>query len=373
MFGSQAIETAIGLAVLFFVIAAASSAIVEAFSRVLSKRAQGLEQAIGAMLTGGANSDAEDITAALSSFKGTSIYQAAMGASGKSAFRKKFKRPSYLSAKSFVDALTEAMSQTQSGSEAASLYEGLPVGLKNRLRPILLSTRGDVLRARAGLEQWFDETMSRVEGAYKRWASMWLFVVGLVIVVSSNASTFKVADRLYSEPATRAAVVEAATTASNDPGLKDRIKNAADATAELTQLKLPVGWDQQTKDAITWPSGKERAHQWRVLLVLLAGWITTALLVMLGAPFWFDVLSKLVSLRGAGQKPAEAKDDPTSSSALSAKRLSEPSGGPLSDLGLVAIDVAESGASPASTASVDDRLNAYLQRMLGHPGEATAG
>lgn len=32
------------------------------------------------------------------------------------------------------------------------------------------------------------------------------------------------------------------------------------------------------------------------------GWMITALAVMLGAPFWFDLLSKLISLRGTGTK-----------------------------------------------------------------------
>jgi hypothetical protein len=34
----------------------------------------------------------------------------------------------------------------------------------------------------------------------------------------------------------------------------------------------------------------------------LAGWIITALAIMLGAPFWFDLLGKLISIRGAGKK-----------------------------------------------------------------------
>lgn len=32
------------------------------------------------------------------------------------------------------------------------------------------------------------------------------------------------------------------------------------------------------------------------------GWLITALAIMLGAPFWFDLLSKLISLRGTGSK-----------------------------------------------------------------------
>jgi hypothetical protein len=39
----------------------------------------------------------------------------------------------------------------------------------------------------------------------------------------------------------------------------------------------------------------------------LLGFIITALMLSLGAPFWFDLLKKLVALRGAGVKPEEKK------------------------------------------------------------------
>lgn len=42
--------------------------------------------------------------------------------------------------------------------------------------------------------------------------------------------------------------------------------------------------------------------------VTLIGWILTALAVSLGAPFWFDLLNKLVSIRQAGSKPEDSKD-----------------------------------------------------------------
>ena len=43
MFGSQALETAIGLALLFFVLASGASAVAEAISRLLGKRAKDLQ------------------------------------------------------------------------------------------------------------------------------------------------------------------------------------------------------------------------------------------------------------------------------------------------------------------------------------------
>jgi hypothetical protein len=42
----------------------------------------------------------------------------------------------------------------------------------------------------------------------------------------------------------------------------------------------------------------------------LAGFLLTALALSMGAPFWFDLLNKLVSIRGVGIKPEEKKANP---------------------------------------------------------------
>ena len=51
----------------------------------------------------------------------------------------------------------------------------------------------------------------------------------------------------------------------------------------------------------------------RLFSVSFFGFIITALAVSLGAPFWFDLLNKLVSIRGSGVKPEEKKDAPKAS------------------------------------------------------------
>ena len=62
----------------------------------------------------------------------------------------------------------------------------------------------------------------------------------------------------------------------------------------LSQVGLPLGWDG-------WPDG-------------FTNWISTALglfltsaAVALGAPFWFDSLSKLANLRNAGPRPTSTE------------------------------------------------------------------
>ena len=59
MFGSQALETAIGLALMFFVIATASSAVVEFVSRLMGKRSADLEKTIKHMLAGDGDASVE--------------------------------------------------------------------------------------------------------------------------------------------------------------------------------------------------------------------------------------------------------------------------------------------------------------------------
>jgi hypothetical protein len=37
----------------------------------------------------------------------------------------------------------------------------------------------------------------------------------------------------------------------------------------------------------------------------LIGWLLTMLAVSLGAPFWFDMLNRLISIRGSGRAPRQ--------------------------------------------------------------------
>ena len=76
MFGSQALDTAIGLVLLLFILATAASSILELVNRLRRSRATNLEKALGSLLGGSGNGGA-DATAALSALKRTSVYAAA--------------------------------------------------------------------------------------------------------------------------------------------------------------------------------------------------------------------------------------------------------------------------------------------------------
>lgn len=157
--------------------------------------------------------------------------------------------------------------------------------------------------------------MDRLEGLYKRWAQTILFVVGLTLAVVSNASAYGVATQMWSDPVTRAAVTEAAAgvAAGEAPAGPDTLREVAEEVDQLDETGLPVGWEGADSVWSAIDSIPDQPGGW---LGSLLGWLATAFLVMLGAPFWFDLLTKLVALRGTGSRPPKAGDDPGSATSL---------------------------------------------------------
>ncbi|MCW2849250.1 MAG: hypothetical protein JWR90_3224 [Marmoricola sp.] len=354
MFGSQALETAIGLAAMFFIIATAASSITEFISRVLNKRARDLEKSIAALLEGdklekliegkkGKTARAE-VSKAIDWIKKTSVWQSAAASSGKTLWKRHPKGPSYLSAKLFADAVAELLTQHKliaavappaqgegdspatavPVSTAPAVADGEPTwpeNLKKRLDAMVAEGRTDLISLKAGIETWFDESMGRAEGAYKRWATLILFVVGLFLAVSLNLSTISTASALWRDPVTREAVANSATALTkNDDTTAAHIKSVADAANKVDSLGIPGGWNTSHK-AVWFGSNTVHVDFMTVTtarLSDLAGWFLTAVLVMLGAPFWFDLLGKLVSIRGAGAKPVTAAKDDSSATTTAA-------------------------------------------------------
>ena len=166
----------------------------------------------------------------------------------------------------------------------------------------------------AGPESWFDETMKRAEGAYKRWASLVLFLVGLFLAVAGNASTTDVARDLWSDSGTRAAVADAAGNIDGDP---EDLGTVSEELDKLQAFHLPVGWDVADEDnRANGPIDFIKEATPGEFTVTALGWGLTAPLVMLGGPFWFNLLTKLVSLRSSGSKPQAAADDDTSATSV---------------------------------------------------------
>lgn len=231
---------------------------------------------------------------------------------------------------------------------------GTAKGLEEHTRAVLVSlvskegvaTLDDATHEIAA---WFDRAMESVSGWYKRSVTLLISTVAFVMAVSLNVDTFLVVDSLGRDAVLRASVAAAVTEGvkSDKPevraasAMKDEQKAAVNATPEqvfgaekkdvellvrarvvaikkgLDELTLPVGWPED-KPLFCRPAGDEVCDRRSLVPSLagffrrLGGWLFTAVAISLGAPFWFDLLNKLINLRAAAAPPAKTQPKPRS-------------------------------------------------------------
>ena len=238
-----------------------------------------------------------------------------------STWSRRWSLPSYISSRSFAEAVVDLVIPDKSGrSSMAGIQDAiakLPEPLRTSLGSLAKTANGDVTRFRDSIEHWYDDHMDRVSGWYKRRTAWITFGVGLVLVVLLNLNTLTIGHALYGDSAARTAVSSLAAQGNPCPatgqdqqkcleGLESRVSAAA-------QAGLPIGWaavpacakqgvhcDWLAQRGITNHDG---GSAWQVILVLIGFVITIAALTP-GAQFWFGLVVKLNSLRSTGPPPA---------------------------------------------------------------------
>jgi hypothetical protein len=306
--GSAAIDVVIGLGFVFLLLSTVCSAANELLASVLSWRADYLERGVRSMLTGGhaasGHASLDEIFAQVADHP--LIRSKTERGGGVRRLRRKRPFPSYLSARTFSLVLLDTLAPPLKASESTShdvmgalsaKVDDLPVPLRDALRPLLTDARGDLDRFRRSLEDWFDDTMQRVGGWYKRKVQVVLLVIAAVVAIGFNADSVQIGRFLWHNDAVRSAVVAQATATVARPQAgtqADAANRVANTVADVRQLELPLGWTTKTAD----PRSAHTASQW---FGKVAGLLVTILAIQLGAPFWFDMLGKVANLRGAGR------------------------------------------------------------------------
>ncbi len=171
------------------------------------------------------------------------------------------------------------------------------------LRPHVIAAGGDRERTLKCVATHFDRVNDRIKGRYRRWISYWLFAIGFGLACGTNGDSTRIVNRLVNNSDLRNQLVHSA-----ELDLK-----SGDLSRETTLDRIRViegitgGW--QT-DPIFAPGG---LTLWAGFLKVL-GLLITALAVSLGAPFWYDLLNKLVRLRkvvtGKDEEPPGDKPMP---------------------------------------------------------------
>jgi len=215
--------------------------------------------------------------------------------------------PSYIPSKTFAIALVDVLrgkspvpaAATQLLGDARATLEELDEGELKRTLTLLLNDldagKSDLeeraARASLRIEGWFNDRMARASGWYKRNAQFWSFVLAIGVTVAANADSLYVAQRLWGDSQLRSVVAANAQAVQGGEAL--RLENSG----------LPIGWpDLLPPKAPTDPSAPppptlRNENPWYLVGV---GWLLTALCVSLGAPFWFDLLNRAIQMRSSG-------------------------------------------------------------------------
>ncbi|WP_416899997.1 MAG: hypothetical protein ACMVY4_09970 [Minwuia sp.] len=171
--------------------------------------------------------------------------------------------------------------------------EALPDSkFKSALGELAADAGEDIQAFRENVAGWFDDMMERAGGVYKRWMKYWSLGVALAVTLALNADSIRIGEALWADEALRAQIADLSVTADPDA---ETSKALSGLRAQLSAF--PLGWD--TEPAASAEEGKS----W---ITRIAGLLMTALAVSLGAPFWFDILRRVASMRSSGAPPARA-------------------------------------------------------------------
>jgi hypothetical protein len=168
----------------------------------------------------------------------------------------------------------------------------------------------DLSKASKNLQDWFDSSMDRVSGWYKRNTYYWLLAIGFVMAAALNINALRVGEGLWRDKTLRESLTKRAEAAAQNPDYQrslvdsaGRAKDLQNTMADLRTLNLPIGWTDTAKREATARLSTASGAAWFIVVALL-GWMLTALAISLGAPFWFDLLGKVIVLRST-VKPHE--------------------------------------------------------------------
>lgn len=317
------VEVAIGLAFLYLLLSLLCTTINEIITTVMDVRADHLEKSITALI------DSEELRKL---FYDDSVFASARSAI--TAIGKKYRHPAYVDANTFATSiLTSVLKQTAANPatvlDTAPKFDEIRKAINDlpdsRIKTVLQSQLAGGVQTvedlRSNVADWFDASMARLSGVYKRHLSRISLVVGFCIAAFFNADSISVGRQLGENSALRQMVVDNAETllpkleaslstpCSTDPQkvaerLACQTNNLKEETSRL--LPLPLGWSGEVdKVALLTGSGPQVWSGVGWLLLKLAGLLATALALSLGAPFWFDVLQTFMKFRNTGPKPVE--------------------------------------------------------------------
>ena len=321
MFGSEILEVTIGLVFVYLLFSLLATTVNELLTGLFSIRARFLRKTIENLLGDGLGKD---------------FYR--------QPYLRKFCKherspgPSYIAKTDFAKILLDVLNERKPLRYLHEVEEGvykLPDGgTKETLLSLVRESRGSVLNFSVQLEDWYEGVMHRTVGWYKRENQKILIGIALAIAIVFNADSIRIVKKLSSNPEARTQIINLAedyrsqqlqsvdTLIMDSAALKVKALQFLALAKNKQDSALLYSIDSLNKQISTLVKGELQAavsvlglgwgdlpsdpgQAMTYLFKRLFGWAITALAISLGAPFWFDILNKVIKLRSSGVKPRE--------------------------------------------------------------------
>lgn len=230
--------------------------------------------------------------------------------------------------------MLDAMQQTDLKKQLEIISGNAPAGGGMGLRSLDSNPEDEettMRHAKAAFKVYYDEIMDRCTDWYKRSVHISLIAIGFVLAVAFDADTFKIFNSLTANPEARQELMtlaesfvannkmETYTVAPADSNATDtsklgrvtELRGLVDSILvnEIREVPAPLGlgWNSTFTEqmAIAESNGRSAAL---FFLIKFFGWFITALAMSLGAPFWFDLLQKVINIRNAGVRPPSREE-----------------------------------------------------------------
>lgn len=273
MLGSTVVEVAIGLTFCYGTLGLIVTTLQEALAAAFRLRANTLLAGIKTMLN-----DPGFDGLARAVYAHPLVNPHADGSLGKE--RELPAKPSYIEPAHFAIALVDSLWQVPGDfAKLGGAIGAIPDPQVRKAMQGLYGRAQDLQQFQDMLAGWFDNAMARMSGAYKRSQLLISLLVALLVAIMFNIDSIHLFRTLWQQPTLAAHLGD--------------VPSELNAAAMDALMALPIGWT-------TFPPtlGLDFALQ-------AAGWLITASTAMFGAPFWFDLMQRVVRMRGTGARPDE--------------------------------------------------------------------
>src|SRR6478736_1745580 len=166
-------------------------------------------------------------------------------------------KPSYLNPENFSKGVIDVLKDRDPDiSVLAGVEQGLsklPEDSETRkhLQSLLDDANNDVVKFKILLEQWYNETMDRATGWFKRSTQVILVAIGFILAISFNVDSIAIIKKLSTDKEAREQLVKIATDFTQDNAeLIEAIRNKKDTTQSVVALTKRLDSLQAIKSSL---------------------------------------------------------------------------------------------------------------------------